>query len=178
MGVPHVVGSRVQSAAMSVVRAIELFATLSGGLGTPVAIWLGLRGWQREAERTRLDEQIQRRHQPSRVVVRTEPALWPRVDGRGEYLTRVATVVNASDAPVFDVSLFWHENEDLTDCAASRVALMPGESWQQAMPMSLQHNADCDQVFASIWFFDADGQGWRRGPRGSLERIRDYLAIC
>lgn len=168
----------MQSAVMNAVRAIELSAALSGGLGTPVAIWLGLRGWRREAERTRLDEQSQRRHQPSRVVVRTEPALWPRMDDHGEYLTRVATVVNASDAPVFDVSLFWHESEDLTDCTASRVALLPGESWQQPMPMSLQHSANCDEVFASIWFFDVDEQGWRRGPRGSLERIHDYLAAC
>lgn len=88
-----------------VVQAIELLAGLSGGLGTPAAIWLGRRGWQREAQRTRADELRRRQEQPSRVVVRTEPALWPRVDDQGEYLTRVATVVNASDAPVFDVSL-------------------------------------------------------------------------
>jgi hypothetical protein len=84
-------------------------------------------------------------------------------------------VVNASDVPVFDVTLFWHEGDELTDHAASRVALLPGESWQQPMPPPLAHSAECDQVFASIWFFDVDEHGWRRGPRGSLERVRDYI---
>lgn len=145
-------------------------------LGTPAAVWLAMRTWRREAERARVEEARRRRQQPSRVVVRTEPAPWPRVDGQGDYSTRVATVVNASDEPVFDVTLFWHEGDDITDHAASRVALLPGESWQQPMPRVLAHSADCDEVFASIWFFDVDERGWRRGPRGQLERIRDHLA--
>lgn len=85
-------------------------------------------------------------------------------------------MVNASGEPIFDVTLFWHEGGDITDHAATRVALLPGESWQQPMPLPLAHSADCDEVFASIWFFDVDEQGWRRGPRGQLERIRDHLA--
>lgn len=79
---------------------------------------------------------------------------------------------------MLDVCLFWHEGDDITDCTATRVALLPGESWQEPMPLSLLHTADCDQIFASIWFFDVDEHGWRRGPRGSLERIRDYLAAA
>ncbi len=163
---------------MAIGEVLQLVAGLSSGLGTPAAVWLASRTWRREAERTRREEGRRRRLQPSRVVVRTEPGLWPRVDGQGDYPTRVATVVNASDAPVFDVSLFWHEGDTVTDHPASRVALMPGESWQQPMPLALAHGADCDEVFASIWFFDVDERGWRRGPRGSLEPIRDYLAAA
>ena len=42
-------------------------------------------------------------NKPQRVVVRTEEARWPTVDGEGDYETRVATVVNASEEPAFDV---------------------------------------------------------------------------
>ena len=58
----------------------------------------------------RAEESLRRRQQPNRVVVRTEPGTWPRVDGHGEYPTRIATVSNASEEPVFDVSLFWHKD--------------------------------------------------------------------
>lgn len=101
--------------------------------------------------------------------------MWPRPDGDGSYPTRVATVVNASDEPVFDVSLFWHVGDQLTDHCATRVALLPGESWQQPQPASLGH-LPCEEVFASIWFFDVEERGWRRGPRGDLSRIREHLA--
>ena len=161
---------------MDVVKYVELVAVLSGGMGTPVAVWLASRAWQREAERAREEESRRRRGQPSRVLVRTEAARWPRVDGQGDYPTRVATVVNASDAPVFDVSVFWHEGDNMTDHVASRVALLPGESWQLPMPLGLAHSAGCDEVFASIWFFDVDERGWRRGPKGNLKPIRDHIA--
>ncbi len=163
-------------ARMAVTEVVGLIGGVLSGLGTPAAIWLAVRTWRREAERARGEESLRRRQQPSRVVVRTEPASWPRIDGQGDYLTRVATVVNASEEPVFDVTLFWHEGDDVTNHAASRVALMPGESWQQPMPLPLAHSAACGLVFASIWFFDVDERGWRRGPRGRLERIRDQLA--
>lgn len=161
---------------MAAAEVVGFVGGVLSALGTPAAVWLALRTWRREADRSRGEEALRRRQQPSRIVVRTEPALWPRVDGEGDYPTRVATVVNASDEPVFDVTLFWHEGDDVTDYAVSRAGLLPGESWQQPMPLPLAHGADCDEVFASIWFFDVDERGWRRGPRGRLERIRDHLA--
>jgi hypothetical protein len=119
---------------MAATEVVELVGGVLSALGTPAAVWLAVRTWRREADRSRGEEALRRRQQPSRVVVRTEPALWPRIDGEGDYATRVATVVNASDEPVFDVKLFWHEGENVTDYAVSRVALLPGELWQQPMP--------------------------------------------
>lgn len=85
-------------------------------------------------------------------------------------------MINASDDPIFDVSLFWHVGDDLTDHSASRVALLPGERWQEAQPVELTHLPTCEEVFASIWFFDVEERGWRRGPRGELSRIREHVA--
>lgn len=161
---------------MNAIEVAGVAAGVVGSLGTPVAVWLAAQSWKRESRRARVAEDARRRLQPQRVVVRTEAADWPRVDGEGTYRTRVATVVNASDDPIFDVSLFWHVGEDLTEPSASRVALLPGERWQEAQPVELTHLPSCEEVFASIWFFDVEERGWRRGPRGELSRIREHLA--
>ena len=65
-------------------------------------------------------------------------------------MSRVVTVVNDSDAPVFDLSLVRHPGPASDGRAAPRVGLLPGEIWQQTTPVSLQHSADCDQVFAGL----------------------------
>lgn len=162
---------------MNAIEVVGVAAGVVGSLGTPVAVWLAAQSWRRESRRARLAEEARRRLQPQRVLVRTEAADWPRVDGEGTYRTRVATVVNASDDPIFDVSLFWHVGDDLTDYSVSRVALLPGERWQEAQPVELTHLPACEEVFASIWFFDVEERGWRRGPRGELSRIREHLAV-
>jgi len=161
---------------MDLLEVVATGAGVVGSLGTPVAVWLAAQSWKHEARRARDGEDLRRRQQPQRVVVRTEEDEWPRVDGEGTYPTRVATVVNASDEPIFDVSLFWHVGEELTNLSATRVALLPGDRWQEAQPVSLCHLPSCDEVFASVWFFDVEERGWRRGPRGQLSRIREYLA--
>jgi hypothetical protein len=158
------------------VEVVGVAAGVVGSLGTPVAVWLAAQSWKRESNRARVAEKERRRIQPQRVVVHTEEADWPRADGEGSYRTRVATVVNDSDDPIFDVLLFWQVGEDLTGHSASRVALLPRERWQEAQPVALCHHPNCDEVFASIWFFDVDELGWRRGPRGQLSQIREHLA--
>lgn len=151
---------------MSLIEVVSVGAGVIGSLGTPVAVWLAAQSWKRESRRAQAAEDARRRQQPQRVVVRTEEADWPRVDGDGSYRTRVATVVNASDAPVFDVSLCWHIGDEQTAHSVGRSALLPGERWQEAQPVSLSHMPGDEQVFASIWFFDVEERGWRRGPRG------------
>lgn len=161
---------------MDTLDVVGVAAGVVGSLGTPVAVWLAAQSWKRESRRARAGEEARRRMQPQRVVVRTEAADWPLADGEGTYRTRVATVVNASDDPIFDVCLTWHVGDELTDHSASRVALLPGERWEEPQPVALCHLPSCDEVFASIWFFDVEERGWSRGPRGPLLRIREHLS--
>lgn len=88
----------VMVAVTSAVAAVGTLGTLAAAVVT------------QRAQAGRLDrlEHMQRMEQAKRVTVRlAHDREWPKVSGDGHYRTRVATVHNASDAPVHDLYLHW-----------------------------------------------------------------------
>lgn len=161
---------------MSWTDVAQAVAATIGAIGTPAALLISVRSLRWQQKNQVADEARKQLEQAMRVVIETNIRDWPTIDGTGTYKTVVAAVRNLSGEPLYDVSIQWRlRSQENFGSADHRSPLLPGDSWEQAAPLSAIHRGPFEDVDAYVTFFDSERHGWAKSRRGMLVSLREAI---